>query len=177
MPMSSATMRSWYVIATTVVTAKTTRASLMIKFRACRTHTVRRCGATSPLARRRLWMAGGGLSRVWTGKLGWVAPGASSRLAMVAGRDFLREAQGRTLTKGQILDSIARIVENMAERDKDWSRLAEQLHAVLVDPEFDLDAPVDLADLMAVIAKHHEAQPPEPPVEAPRRDEFPGGPQ
>lgn len=95
----------------------------------------------------------------------------------MAGRDFLREAQGRTLTKGQILDSIARVVENMAERDKDWSRLAEQLHAVLVDPEFDLDAPVDLADLMAVIAEHHEAQPPEPPVEAPRRDEFPGGPQ
>ena len=113
----------------------------------------------------------------WTGKLGRVAPSASSRLARVAGRDFLREAQGRTLTKGQILDSIARVVENMAERDKDWSRLAEQLHAVLVDPEFDLDAPVDLADLMAVITEHYEAEPPEPPVEAPRRDEFPGGPQ
>jgi hypothetical protein len=102
---------------------------------------------------------------------------ASSRLARVAGRDFLREAQGRTLTKGQILDSIARVVESMAERDEDWRRLAEQLHAVLVDPGFDLDAPVELADLMAVIAEHHEAEPPEPRVEAPRRDEFPGGPQ
>jgi len=58
-----------------------------------------------------------------------------------------------------------------------WRRLSEQLHAVLVDPDFDLDAPVDLADLMAVIAEHHEAEPPESPVEAPRRDEFPGGPQ
>jgi hypothetical protein len=122
-------------------------------------------------------MAAGGLSRVMDRQAGRVAPSASSRLARVAGRDFLREAQGRTLTKGQILDSIARVVENMAERDKDWSRLAEQLHAVLVDPEFDLDAPVDVADLRAVIAEHHEAQPPEPPVEAPRRDEFPGGPQ
>ncbi len=65
----------------------------------------------------------------------------------------------------------------MAQRDEDWRRLSEQLHAVLVDPDFDLDAPVDLADLMAVIAEHHEAEPPESPVEAPRRDEFPGGPQ
>jgi hypothetical protein len=92
-------------------------------------------------------------------------------------RDYLREAQGRTLTKGQILDPIVRIVESMAERDEGWSKLADQLHAVLVDPDFDLDAPVDLADLMAVIAEHHEAEPPKPPVEAPQRDEFPGGPQ
>ena len=104
-------------------------------------------------------------------------PSASSTLAAVAGRDYLREAQGRTLTKGQILDSIVRVVEGMAQRDEDWRRLSEQLHAVLVDPDFDLDAPVDLADLMAVIAEHHEAEPPESPVEAPRRDEFPGGPQ
>jgi hypothetical protein len=95
----------------------------------------------------------------------------------VAGRDYLREPHGRTLTKGQILDPIARGVEGMAERDEGWSRLAEQLHAVLVDPDFDLDAPVDLADLMAAIGEHHEAEPPESPVEAPRRDEFPGGPQ
>ena len=95
----------------------------------------------------------------------------------MAGSDFLREAQGRTLTKGQILDSIVRVVEGMAERDEDWSTLSEQLHLVLVDPDFDLDAPVDLADLMDVIAEYHEAEPPEPPVEAPRRDEFPGGPQ
>ena len=108
---------------------------------------------------------------------GLVAPSASPRLAGVGGRDYLREAQGRTLTKGQILDPIVRVVESMAERDEDWSRLAEQLHAVLVDPDFDLDAPVDLADLMAVIAEHQEAEPSEPPVEAPRRDEFPGGPQ
>lgn len=95
----------------------------------------------------------------------------------MAGSDYLREARGRTLTKGQIFEPIVRVVENMAERDEDWSRLAEQLHAALLDPDFDRDAPVDLADLMAVIAEHHEAEPREPPVEAPRRDEFPGGPQ
>ena len=102
---------------------------------------------------------------------------ASSRLAAVAGSDYLPEARGRTLTKGQIFEPIVRVVESMAERDEDCSRLAEHLHAMLVDPDFDRDAPVDLADLMAVIAEHHEAGPREPPVEAPRRDEFPGGPQ
>ena len=95
----------------------------------------------------------------------------------MAGSDYLPEARGRTLTKGQIFEPIVRVVESMAERDEDWSRLAEHLHAMLVDPDFDRDAPVDLADLMAVIAEHHEAGPQEPPVEAPRRDEFPGGPQ
>jgi hypothetical protein len=45
-----------------------------------------------------------------------------------------------------------------------------------VDPDFDPDAPVDLADLMAIIAEHHEDEPPEH-FEPPRRDEFPGGPQ
>jgi len=95
----------------------------------------------------------------------------------VADTDYLREAQGRTLTKGQILEPIVRIVESMAERDEDWSTLAELLNAVLVDPNFDLEAPVDLADLMAVIAEHRERRPPEPRFEAPRRDEFPGGPQ
>jgi hypothetical protein len=95
----------------------------------------------------------------------------------VAGNDYLREARGRTLTKGQIFEPIVRVVESMAERDEDWSRLAEQLHAALLDPDFDRDAPVDLADLMAVIAEHHEAEPRESPSEAPRRDEFPGGPR
>ena len=102
---------------------------------------------------------------------------ASSRLAAVAGSDYLREARGRTLTKGQICEPIVRVVESVAERDDDWSRLAEQLHAALLDPDFDRDAPVDLADLMAVIFEHHEAVARESPVEAPRRDEFPGGPQ
>jgi len=93
---------------------------------------------------------------------------------------FPRECCG--LLVGQRNDSAAEIylahpVLNIAERDEDWSRLAEQLHAVLLDPDFDRDAPVDLADLMAVIAGHHEAEPREPSVEAPRRDEFPGGPQ
>src|SRR5205814_2388487 len=45
-------------------------------------------------------------------------PSASSTLAAVAGRDYLREAQGRTLTKGQILDPIVRVVEGMAQRDE-----------------------------------------------------------
>ena len=95
----------------------------------------------------------------------------------MADTDYLREAQGRTLTKGQILEPIVRIVESIAERDEDWSTLAEMLNAVLVDPNFDLEAPVDLADLMAVIAEHRETSPSEPRFEAPRRDEFPGGPQ
>jgi hypothetical protein len=91
-------------------------------------------------------------------------------------RDYLREARGRTLTKGQILDPIVRAVETMAEQDEGWRKLAEGLHAVLVDPNFDLDAPVDLADLMAVIAEHHVAEPMVDP-DVFRRDEFPGGPQ
>jgi hypothetical protein len=95
----------------------------------------------------------------------------------VADTDYLREAQGRTLTKGQILEPIVRVVDSMAERDEDWSTLAELLNAVLVDPNFDLEAPVDLADLMAVIAENRETRPSEPRFEAPRRDEFPGGPQ
>ena len=90
--------------------------------------------------------------------------------------DILREARGRTLTKRQILDPIVRAVEAMAEQDDGWRKLADDLHAVLVDPNFDLDAPVDLADLMAVIAKHHVAEPTVTP-DVFRRDEFPGGPQ
>lgn len=91
-------------------------------------------------------------------------------------RDYLREARGRTLTKGQILEPIVRSVETMAEQDEGWRKLADDLHAVLVDPDFDLDAPVDLADLMAVIAERHASEPPVVP-DVFRRDEFPGGPQ
>ena len=91
-------------------------------------------------------------------------------------RDFLREARGRTLTRGQILDPIMRVVETMAEHDEGWQKVADGLRAVLADPDFDRDAPVDLADLMAVIAEHHVAKPTMAP-DAFRRDEFPGGPQ
>ena len=76
-----------------------------------------------------------------------------------------------------MLEPIVRVVESTAERDEEWRRLADQLHAMLVDPDFDLDAPVDLGDLIAVVAARREAESREPPVEAPRRDEFPGGPQ
>ena len=71
---------------------------------------------------------------------------------------------------------IVRAVEERAAEDDGYRKLAEKLRAQLVDPAFDLDAPVDLADLMAIIAEHQEDEPPER-FEPPRRDEFPGGPQ
>jgi hypothetical protein len=89
--------------------------------------------------------------------------------------DYLSEAKGHTLTKRQILEPIVRTLETLAEQDEGLRKLADQLHAVLVDPSFDLDAPVDLADLMGLIAEPVVDLP--EPSEAPRRDEFPGGPQ
>jgi len=71
---------------------------------------------------------------------------------------------------------IARAVEEKAADDEGYRKLADKLRARLADPDFDLDAPVDLADLIAIIAEHHEDEPPEH-FELPRRDEFPGGPQ
>jgi hypothetical protein len=90
--------------------------------------------------------------------------------------DYLVEARGRTLPRGQLLAMIVRVVEEKAAKDDGYRKLADKLRAQLVDPDFDLDAPVDLADLMAFIAEHHEDEPPEH-FEPPRRDEFPGGPQ
>jgi hypothetical protein len=90
--------------------------------------------------------------------------------------DYLGEARGRTLPRGQLLAMIVRAVEEKAAEDDGYRKLADKLRAQLVDPDFDLDAPVDLADLMAIIAEHHEDEPPKH-VEPPRRDEFPGGPQ
>ena len=71
---------------------------------------------------------------------------------------------------------IVGAVEEKAADDDGYRKLADKLRAQLVDPDSDLDAPVDLADLMAIIAEHHEDEPPEH-FEPPRRDEFPGGPQ
>ena len=71
---------------------------------------------------------------------------------------------------------IVRVVEEKAAADDGYRKLAEKLRAQLVDPDFDPDAPVDLTDLMAIIAEHPEDEPPEH-FEPPRRDEFPGGPQ
>ena len=90
--------------------------------------------------------------------------------------DYLGEARGRTLPRGQLLAMIVGAVEEKAADDDGYRKLADKLRAQLVDPDSDLDAPVDLADLMAVIALHHEDEPPEH-FEPPRRDEFPGGPQ
>ena len=90
--------------------------------------------------------------------------------------DYLGEARGRTLPRGQLLAMIVRMVEERAPEDDDYRKLANKLRAELVDPDFDLDAPVDLADLIAFIAEHHDEEPPEH-FEPPRRDEFPGGPQ
>jgi hypothetical protein len=90
--------------------------------------------------------------------------------------DYLGEARGLTLPRGQLLAMIVRVVEEKAAEDDGYRKLADKLRAQLVDPNFDLDAPVDLADLMAIIAEHHEDEPPEH-FELPRRDEFPGGPQ
>ena len=90
--------------------------------------------------------------------------------------DYLVEARGLTLPSGQLLAMIVRVVEEKAAEDDRYSKLADKLRAQLVDPNFDLDAPVDLAELMAIIAEHHEDEPPEH-FEPPRRDEFPGGPQ
>ena len=90
--------------------------------------------------------------------------------------DYLGEARGRTLPRGQLLAMIARAVEEKAADDEGYRKLADKLRAQLADPDFDLDAPVDLADLIAIIAEHHEDEPPEQ-FELPRRDEFPGGPQ
>ena len=91
-------------------------------------------------------------------------------------RDYLGEARGRTLPRGQLLATIVDLVEEKAAKDHGYRKLADKLRAQLVDPDFDPDAPVDLADLMAIIAEHHEDEPPEH-FEPPRRDEFPGGPQ
>ena len=90
--------------------------------------------------------------------------------------DYLGEARGLTLPRGQLLAMIVRVVEEKAAEDDGYRKLADKLRAQLVDPNFDLDAPVDLADLIAIIAEHHEDEPPEH-FELPRRDEFPGGPQ
>jgi hypothetical protein len=90
--------------------------------------------------------------------------------------DYLGEARRRTLPRGQLLAMIVRLVEEKAALDDGYRKLADKLRAQLVDPDFDLDAPVDLADLMAIIAEHHEDEPAEH-FEPPRRDEFPGGPQ
>jgi hypothetical protein len=90
--------------------------------------------------------------------------------------DYLGEARGRTLPRGQLLAMIVRLVEEKAAEDDGYRKLADKLRAQLVDPDFDLDAPVDLADLMAIIVEHHEDEPREH-FEPPRRDEFPGGPQ
>jgi hypothetical protein len=90
--------------------------------------------------------------------------------------DYLGEARGRTLPRGQLLAMIVRVVEEKAAEDDGYRKLADKLRAQLVDPDFDLDAPVDLADLMAIIVGPHEDEPPEH-FEPPRRDEFPGGPQ
>jgi hypothetical protein len=90
--------------------------------------------------------------------------------------DYLGEARGRTLPRGQLLALIVRAVEEKAAEDNGYRKLVDKLRAQLVDPDFDLDAPVDLADLMAIIAEHREDEPPEH-FEPPRRDEFPGGPQ
>jgi hypothetical protein len=90
--------------------------------------------------------------------------------------DYLAEARGRTLPRGQLLAMIVGAVEEKAADDDGYRKLADKLRAQLVDPDFDLDAPVDLADLMAIIAEHHEDEPPGH-FEPPRRDEFPGGPQ
>ena len=90
--------------------------------------------------------------------------------------DYLGEARGRTLPRGQLLAMIVRVVEEKAAEDDGYRKLADKLRAQLVDPNFDLDAPVDIADLLAIIAEHHEDEPSEH-FEPPRRDEFPGGPQ
>ena len=90
--------------------------------------------------------------------------------------DYLGEARGRTLPRGQLLAMIVRVVEEKAAEDDGYRKLADKLRAQLVDPDFELDAPVDLADLMAIITGHREDEPPEH-FEPPRRDEFPGGPQ
>ena len=90
--------------------------------------------------------------------------------------DYLDEARGRNLPRGQLLAMIVRAVEEKAAEDDGYGKLADKLRAQLVDPAFDLDAPVDLADLMAIIAEHHEDEP-QGHFEPPRRDEFPGGPQ
>ena len=90
--------------------------------------------------------------------------------------DYLGEARGLTLPRGQLLAMIVRVVEEKAAEDDGYRKLADKLRAQLADPDFDLDAPVDLADLIAIIAEHHEDEPPEH-FELPRRDEFPGGPQ
>jgi hypothetical protein len=90
--------------------------------------------------------------------------------------DYLGEARGRTLPRGQLLAMIVRAVEEKAAENDGYRKLADKLRAQLVDPAFDLDAPVDLADLMAIIAEHHEDEPPGQ-FEPARRDEFPGGPQ
>ena len=90
--------------------------------------------------------------------------------------DYLGEARGPTLPRGQLLAMIVGAVEEKAADDDGYRKLADKLRAQLVDPDSDLDAPVDLADLMAIIAQHHEDEPPER-FEPPRRDEFPGGPQ
>ena len=90
--------------------------------------------------------------------------------------DYLGEARGRTLPRGQLLAMIVGAVEEKAADDDGYRKLADKLRAQLVDPDFDLDVPVDLADLIAIIAEHHEDEPPEH-FAPPRRDEFPGGPQ
>ena len=66
--------------------------------------------------------------------------------------DYLGEARGHTLPRGQLLAVIVRVVEEKAAEDDGYRKLADTLRAQLVDPDFDLDAPVDLADLMAIIA-------------------------
>jgi hypothetical protein len=90
--------------------------------------------------------------------------------------DYLGEARGRSLPRGQLIAMIVRAVEEKAAEDDGYRKLAEKLRAQLVDPDLDLHGPVDLADLMAIITEHHEDEPPEH-FEPPRRDEFPGGPQ
>ena len=90
--------------------------------------------------------------------------------------DYLGEARGPTLPRGQLLAMIVGAVEEKAADDDGYGKLADKLRAQLVDPAFDLDAPVDLADLMAIIAEPHEDEP-QGHFEPPRRDEFPGGPQ
>jgi len=95
---------------------------------------------------------------------------------MMGKGDYLGDARGRTLPRGQLLTMIVRLVEEQAAEDDGYEKLADKLRAQLVDPNFDPDAPVDLGDVMAIVADHHEDDPPER-FEPTRRDEFPGGPQ
>ncbi len=49
--------------------------------------------------------------------------------------DYLREARGRTISNGQVLDLIVRTIETMAAEDEHWRPLADDLHPKLVDAD------------------------------------------